>query len=228
MGESFGSHVDISMTRDMVVRPVVERRQTAYLNLGKRVIDLVLVVATLPVVVATVALCALLVALDGGNPFYTQDRIGRNGRRFRMWKLRSMVVNAEERLEEHLAANPAARVEWNSKQKLANDPRVTRIGRILRKTSLDELPQLWNVLKGDMSLVGPRPMMPGQMTLYNGEAYFRMRPGITGPWQTSARNHTAFADRVWYDEDYWRRVSLGTDMVLLLRTVRVLLRPTGM
>jgi exopolysaccharide production protein ExoY len=193
----------------------------------KRALDVVAVLLALPFGLILVAMLALVVRHDGGPAFFVQERVGRGGRIFRIWKLRSMVVDAERRLADHLAVCPAARAEWQETQKLKNDPRVTRIGRFLRRTSLDELPQLWNVLKGDMSLVGPRPMLPGQRDLYPGTAYYRLRPGITGPWQVSDRNKSAFASRAQYDSDYANRLSLATDIVVLLRTVRVVLRGTG-
>jgi lipopolysaccharide/colanic/teichoic acid biosynthesis glycosyltransferase len=144
-----------------------------------------------------------------------------------MWKLRTMVDNADERLEAYLEANPEARSEWDSSQKLKDDPRITRVGRMLRRTSLDELPQVLNVLTGDMSLVGPRPMMPSQRTLYPGSAYYRLRPGITGSWQVTDRNDSTFADRARFDTAYERELSLATDVKILLATVRVVLRGTG-
>jgi lipopolysaccharide/colanic/teichoic acid biosynthesis glycosyltransferase len=138
-----------------------------------------------------------------------------------------MVMDAEARMAAHLARDPAARAEWEETQKLKADPRVTPIGRLIRKTSLDELPQLWNVLMGDMSLVGPRPMMPEQARLYPGRAYYSLRPGITGFWQISSRNETSFAGRAAYDTRYARRISFATDLGVLLATVRVVLRGTG-
>ena len=170
---------------------------------------------------------ALLVACDGGNPFFAQKRLGRNGRVFRILKLRSMVVDAERRLEAHLDENPEARAQWNSTQKLKQDPRVTLVGRFLRKTSMDELPQLLNVLNGTMSLVGPRPMMVDQRVMYYGQSYYRLRPGITGLWQISARNESEFVARVRYDEEYHRDLSGWLDMKILVRTVVVVLRGTG-
>ena len=149
------------------------------------------------------------------------------GRSFTLWKLRSMVPDADTRLREHLSADPAARAEWDRTQKLMDDPRITRMGRFIRKCSIDELPQLWNVLRGDMSLVGPRPMMPEQASLYPGISYFALRPGITGTWQVSARNASSFAERARFDSDYYRSVSLGTDLGILLATVRVVVRGTG-
>ena len=137
-------------------------RGSLYRDGFKRVLDVILVlIAALPVMIV-IGMLALIVARDGASPFYFQKRVGRGGRVFRMMKLRSMVPNADSLLEAHLAANPEARAEWDRDQKLRNDPRITPIGRIIRKASFDELPQLWNVLKGDMALVGPRPMMVEQ------------------------------------------------------------------
>ncbi|CTQ49345.1 Putative undecaprenyl-phosphate N-acetylgalactosaminyl 1-phosphate transferase [Jannaschia donghaensis] len=193
----------------------------------KRGLDVMLVLIATPFVLPLVAVMALLVALDGGSSFYSQDRLGRGGRRFRMWKLRSMVMDADAALGGHLARDPDARVEWDRDQKLANDPRITRIGRFIRRTSLDELPQLWNVLTGDMSLVGPRPMLPDQRALYPGHAYDRLRPGLTGAWQVSDRNATTFAARADFDLTYDRALSLLTDISIIVATFGVVLRATG-
>jgi len=193
----------------------------------KRALDVTLVlIAALPVLIVLMVLAALI-SLDGGSPIYLQKRVGRSGRVFHMWKLRSMVMNADALLEQHLARDPALRREWNHTQKLRHDPRITRIGRIIRKTSLDELPQLWNVLRGDMSLVGPRPMMIDQQDLYPGTAYYALRPGITGFWQTSVRNESSFAERAGFDTDYLRKLSFATDLRVLLRTVKVVVNGTG-
>lgn len=198
-----------------------------YRMFGKRLFDTLIVLLSVPVVLPIVLFLALLVALDGGRPFYSQKRIGKGGRLYTMWKLRSMVMDADEKLEAYLAGNPVARAEWDETQKLKNDPRITRLGRFLRRSSLDELPQLWNVLNGDMSLVGPRPMMVSQRDLYPGQAYYAMRPGITGMWQVSERNESSFADRARFDAQYERVLSFGTDIRLLAATVRVVLRATG-
>lgn len=198
-----------------------------YRDAFKPLLDKLLILVTAPLVLPVILLLALLASLDGGKPFYTQLRVGKGGKSFRMWKIRTMVANADARLEAHLTANPAARAEWNATQKLKHDPRITRIGHILRKTSLDELPQLFNVLTGSMSLVGPRPMMVQQKPLYHGQAYFQLSPGITGLWQTSDRNDCDFVDRVHYDETYGRTMSLVTDLRILFKTVAVVLRGTG-
>ena len=193
----------------------------------KRFFETTLVILTAPVTVPFILLLALLVSLDGGRPFYNQKRVGLGGRVFRIWKLRTMVIDADARLQAHLASNPDAQIQWLRTQKLKQDPRVTPIGRILRKISLDELPQLLNVLNGTMALVGPRPMMLDQQSIYLGGAYYRLRPGITGPWQVSERNESEFVARVRYDEAYERDMSFAGDLSIMARTVAVVLRATG-
>ena len=198
-----------------------------YRRRAKRLLDVAAVLLAAPIVLPVIGALALAVRHDGGGAFYSQPRVGLGGRTFRIWKLRTMVPDAEARLVTHLAADPAARAEWAATQKLRIDPRVTPVGRLLRRTSLDELPQLWNVLRGDMSLVGPRPMMPDQVRLYPGTAYYRLRPGITGSWQVSERHQSTFAARADYDAAYDRDLSLATDLGILMRTVGVVLRGTG-
>lgn len=185
----------------------------------------VLLVAVL--IVPVVAVLGFLIMLDGAGPFFIQRRIGKDGRVFSMVKLRSMVPNADRKLVDYLQSNEDARLEWDRTQKLKNDPRVTWIGRIIRKTSLDELPQFWNVILGDMTVVGPRPMMPSQRDLYPGQAYFALKPGVTGFWQVGDRNNTSFAARARYDADYYKKMSLGTDLMVILKTVKVVFRMTG-
>ncbi len=198
------------------------------MRFGKRVLDLTL--ATLALMSAAPVLLLLMLALwiEGGRPLYLQPRLGKDGRVFRMWKLRSMVVGAERKLAECLAADPALRREWDHTQKLKRDPRITPLGRFLRRTSLDELPQIVNVLKGDMSLVGPRPMLPEQLPLYlHPEAYLTLRPGITGLWQVTARNEDAFVLRAVLDRDYMDRLSLREDLRIIFATFGAVFRATG-
>ena len=202
-------------------------RRGIYRRLAKRVIDVAAVVLAAPVIVPVVAGLAVAIARDGGSPFYTQFRVGKDGRIFRMWKLRSMVTDADSRMADYLASDPEARREWDETQKLKHDPRITRFGQMLRKSSLDELPQLWNVFTGDMSLVGPRPMMICQQSLYPSTSYYKLRPGITGYWQTAGRNRTSFAARADYDDAYEKDLSLGTDAKVLARTVKTVLAGTG-
>ena len=208
--------------------PIVPlRKGGVYARFPKRALDLLLTLLTAPIWMSAIAVGALLVMTDGKSPFYSQERVGRDGRRFRILKLRTMVVDADGKLEAYLRANPAARAEWDETQKLKQDPRITRFGRLLRKTSLDELPQLFNVLTGDMSLVGPRPIMVDQMALYSGKAYYSLRPGLTGLWQVSKRNESRFTDRVRFDNRYAACQSLSTDLGVLARTVTTVLRGTG-
>ncbi|RKF12386.1 sugar transferase [Roseovarius spongiae] len=214
--------------RGKAIRPQSgQGHRAGYRDGAKRCLDVALVLLTLPISLPLILGMAVLAALDGAHPFYRQKRLGRGGRVFHMVKLRTMVPGADALLERHLRENPAARREWDETQKLKQDPRTTRIGRFLRKSSLDELPQLWNVLRGDMSLVGPRPMMVDQEALYPGKAYYELRPGITGPWQISERNATSFAERAGFDSEYLASLSLARDVSILLRTVGVVLRGTG-
>lgn len=213
-----------------VVSPAQQTRPAprgAYRNFFKRVLDVAAIVIAAPIVVPLIAGLAFAVRRDGGTAFYSQQRVGLNGRHFRMWKLRSMVSDADDRMADYLEANPHARLEWAQTQKLKSDPRITFFGQFLRKSSMDELPQLWNVLRGEMSLVGPRPMMLNQQALYPGNAYYRLRPGITGYWQTSGRNDTSFASRAIYDQAYYTDLSFMTDLRVLSRTVGVVMKCTG-
>ncbi len=217
-----------SIAADKAIHSKGLRVAGLYQNLGKRCLDLFLILLSLPVILPVIGLCALALLFEGGNPFYTQERLGRNGKRFRILKLRTMVPDADARLEAYLRNDPALRHEWETTQKLKQDPRITRVGRLLRVTSLDELPQLWNVIRGDMSLVGPRPMMPDQLPLYGDPRdYFALRPGLTGLWQVSARNETTFAFRASLDANYRRDIGFRTDLGLILRTFGVVLRGTG-
>lgn len=203
------------------------RSQSTYRVTFKRVFDVCLAVLAMPIVLPVIAVLALLIALDGHNPFYVQRRVGKGARIFGMIKLRSMVPNADQKLRAYLESDSAAREEWDRDQKLKHDPRVTRLGRVIRATSLDELPQFLNVLTGDMSLVGPRPMMTDQMHIYPGDAYYQMRPGVTGLWQVSDRNETTFAERAVYDLRYFMDLSVWLDIRILARTVLVVFRGTG-
>lgn len=175
-------------------------------------------------------LVAVSVLFSMGHPVhFWHYRLGSNGRRFRFYKFRSMVRNSEAVLGDYLSGNELARTEWDTFQKLTKDPRITWVGKIIRKLSLDELPQFWNVLKGDMSLVGPRPCMERQKSLYGDDwsQYCAMRPGITGLWQVSGRNRLPFARRVELDVQYVNNWSLWLDMKIVARTVGVVLTGDG-
>ncbi|MGG7646252.1 sugar transferase [Rhodovulum sp. YNF3179] len=196
---------------------------------GKRVFDICVAAVLLGIAAPAIALLWALVRADGGGGFFGHARVGRDGRVFRCWKLRSMVPDAESRLATILATDPAAAAEWARRQKLSNDPRVTGLGRVLRRTRLDELPQLWNVLRGEMSLVGPRPVTRAELGRYGSAAplYLALRPGLTGPWQVSGEDGGDYAARVRRDAAYARQCSLGGDLWLLIRTCAVVLARTG-
>jgi lipopolysaccharide/colanic/teichoic acid biosynthesis glycosyltransferase len=198
-------------------------------NRLKRVIDVVLCFLALPAILFVGIPIALLIMLDGGSPFFLQARIGRGGDRFQCLKFRTMVPNAERKLQQILDSDPAARAEWERDFKLKNDPRVTWIGRILRKTSLDELPQFLNVLAGEMSIVGPRPVTRQELNLYgdNAQLYLVCTPGITGLWQVSGRNDVSYANRVALDVRYALTWSPMQDLKIMLRTLPAMLSQRG-
>lgn len=191
----------------------------------KRGMDIVLAATGLLVLSPLLLIVAILVKWDDpkGGIFFFQVRVGKDGRLFRMVKFRTMVVDAEKRLQELLARNE---VKGNM-FKMKNDPRVTRIGRLLRKTSIDELPQLWNVLRGEMSLVGPRPCLPREAENYSPIDKLRLAvtPGCTGLWQVSGRNALSFEQMLELDLHYIRHRSFGMDVSLMLRTVKVMVLP---
>jgi Undecaprenyl-phosphate galactose phosphotransferase WbaP len=196
----------------------------------KRVFDLaittVLALAALPVCV----LIAVTIVLESGGPaLFGHARIGRGRKPFRVWKFRTMVVDGEEILRRHLNENPAAALEWELTHKLKHDPRITRVGRLLRRTSLDELPQLWNVFRGEMSIVGPRPIVEAEIPKYGPafRLYTHVAPGLTGLWQVSGRNDTSYRRRVELDTEYIRRWTPALDLKLVVSTVKVVLTGTG-
>jgi exopolysaccharide production protein ExoY len=168
---------------------------------------------------------------QGGPAVYRHKRVGRNGREFDCLKFRSMVKNSDKVLADHLRRDPLARAEWERDYKLSNDPRITRFGRFLRRSSLDELPQFWNVLRGDMSIVGPRPVVRNELDKYYGgvaaSEYMKIRPGLTGPWQVSGRHVLGYEERVALDVMYARNASFSGDLRLILRTVSVVFTGSG-
>lgn len=195
----------------------------------KRMIDICGAVAALAFFAPVMIIIYALLTCSGGNPIFAHHRVGRNGELFLCYKFRSMVNNANKVLADYLNSNPDAQEEWNEKFKLARDPRISPFGSFLRRASLDELPQLFNVLKGEMSLVGPRPIVPTEIARYADriKAYYRCRPGITGLWQVSGRNEVAYAKRVRLDALYARKRSVRLDTVILLRTVRAVISCRG-
>lgn len=202
----------------------------ASLNPLIRVIDVVLAAGALFAFAPLMLAIALAIKLfDNGPVFFAHSRVGQNGRMFGCLKFRSMVVNADVRLKEHLAKNPAAAAEWALDHKLRNDPRITPLGKFLRKSSLDELPQLINVLRGEMSLVGPRPIVAAEVARYGRyiSDYCSVRPGITGLWQVSGRNDVSYRRRVALDVTYSRMQSLKLYTWIIYRTVPALLFQRG-
>ena len=200
----------------------------------KRLFDVVVAAFLLVLLAPLLALLALALTAsrDGGAVIYRQKRVGRGGRMFACLKFRSMRPDADRILAEILARNPALRAEWAETQKLQADPRITRIGRVLRSTSMDELPQLWNVLVGDMSLVGPRPVTQSEvdgpyMTFGARQDYLSVRPGVTGLWQVSGRSGVSFEQRTALDREYVRTLSFRRDIAILFRTVGVVVRHDG-
>jgi lipopolysaccharide/colanic/teichoic acid biosynthesis glycosyltransferase len=199
-------------------------------ELGKRIFDVVLAIAISPLLAVLIGLIGGMVALTSGGPvFFRQRRIGQHGREFFIWKFRTMRPRADRVLSEYLKRNPAARDEWNHTHKLRNDPRITRLGRILRKTSLDELPQILNVFSGDMSFVGPRPIVRTESFKYAERYpyYLAAVPGITGLWQVSGRSDVSYEARTILDETYVCKWSMARDLWILLKTPRAVVNLDG-
>ncbi len=197
---------------------------------AKRVLDLLLSTVGGLVISPLLLAIVVLVKLDSPGPvFYGHRRLAEGGKHFKCWKFRTMHTDSERLLDEFLQRNPDLQVEWEQNFKLRNDPRVTRVGRLLRKTSLDELPQLWNVLWGEMSLVGPRPIVDAEVSRYGTiyETYKRIRPGMSGFWQVSGRSDTDYAERVKLDAYYVHNWSVWLDLVILVRTIRCVILGRG-
>jgi Undecaprenyl-phosphate galactose phosphotransferase WbaP len=199
-------------------------------QLVKRFLEICIVIFISPIVILFITLISITIRLDTkGKILYSQERIGKGGARFKMLKFRTMVPNSDEILEKFLDKDPEAKKEWEEAQKLRKDPRVTRIGSILRKSSLDELPQLWNVLIGEMSLVGPRPIVEKEINHYSQafELYKQVFPGMTGLWQVSGRNDVGYEERIRFDEYYVRNWSIWLDLYIILRTIWTVIRGEG-
>ena len=213
--------VDIASGRERHTTSREDLPSTLLLYRSKRIVDILLILLSLPVTLPILGVLSLVVMMSTPGPiFYSHRRIGRNGAFFSMWKFRTMCENSAEVLDDYLTRHPEARAEWSRTHKLRYDPRVTTIGRLLRRYSLDELPQIWNVLAGKMTLVGPRPIVAAEVEKY-GEGfrfYRRVKPGLTGLWQVSGRSQLTYPQRVQLDCDYVDRWSMRRDFVILLRT----------
>lgn len=199
-------------------------------NRVARILDLSLIFLAAPYILLSFLVIMILIKLDSEGPvFYRQARIGRFGRKFYVFKFRTMVQNADQILQTYLQNSPELKAEWVATHKLKNDPRVTRVGSILRKLSLDELPQLWNIWIGEMSLVGPRPIVDDEVEKYGKcfQLYIQVRPGLTGLWQVSGRNDTTYERRVELDEYYILNRSLKLDLQIIWKTFAVVLNRKG-
>ncbi len=218
-----------AIDRSYLSRDRIARTRSPAERASKRIFDFLVASLLLLAIAPIMIIIALLAKLDGGPALFGHRRIGANGETFVCWKFRTMVQNADEVLKRVLASDPAAREEWDRDFKLKNDPRITRIGRVLRVTSFDELPQLFNVLKGEMSLVGPRPIVAKEIARYGSafHDYARCRPGITGAWQVSGRNNIDYGARVRLDQDYARNWSFRRDGYILLLTAVVVVQGRG-
>ena len=199
-------------------------------RLIKRCIDLILIIVSLPIFLPIFLLIALAIKLDSQGPvLYSQKRVGHNGREINIWKFRSMVVDAEELLKTSLAEDAEMRAEWEQNFKFKQDARITRVGKFLRRSSLDELPQIWNVLKREMSLIGPRPIVDEEIALYGEDfaIYKQVLPGMTGMWQISGRNNLSYEERVGLDVYYVQNWSIWLDIHILMHTVVTALQGDG-
>ena len=196
----------------------------------KRFIDLFLLLISSPVVLPVVLIVSLIVKISSPGPvFYGHKRTGKNGKEFKCWKFRSMVIDADKQLEKILAENPEMRAEWEKDRKFTNDPRVTKIGKILRKTSIDEIPQFFNILTGEMSFIGPRPVTEPELKKYGNKAQIilSVQPGLSGMWQISGRSDTGYEERVTLDSYYIQNWSVWLDIWIIIKTVYVVLRGKG-
>jgi len=238
MPELAGQAVDLGETAEVAIAPPADRGASRHhpkarpspRDVAKRMVDvagaLALVLFLLPLFLVLMG----VIRSQGGPALYAHRRVGRYGREFGCLKFRTMVVDADAVLADLLMRDPAAAAEWQATRKLRRDPRVTRLGRLLRVTSIDELPQLFNVLSGEMSLVGPRPVTRAEIEQYYGDhaaETLTVRPGLTGLWQVSGRSETGYAERVALDVAYARNLSLWTDLRILLQTVRVVFQRQG-
>ncbi|AXI46695.1 exopolysaccharide biosynthesis protein [Sulfitobacter sp. SK012] len=209
--------------------PRAARIAQSYRGAPKRVLDVVLSIVLLPIILPVILIFYVAVRLEGGSGFFGHRRIGRKGQVFTCWKIRTMVPDADKKLTDLLRQSPAARRAWDKDSKLQNDPRVTKLGVFLRETSLDELPQIWNVLRGEMSLIGPRPVTAPELERYgtHQRAYLSLRPGVTGLWQVSGRNDVSYDMRVEMDARYARDVSFTSDVRILFQTAGAVTNRTG-
>lgn len=225
----YGTELSYFFSEEIMILKVGNNLRRLSSKIAKRSFDIlgasVLLILTCPLFL----FIGYKITRDGGKAFYSHERVGRNGKKFNCYKLRSMINNSNEILSELLANDPIAREEWEKDHKLKNDPRITSVGHFIRNTSLDELPQLWNVIRGEMSLVGPRPIVDAELEKYGDDViyYLMVRPGMTGLWQVSGRNDVDYERRVFFDSWYVKNWSLWNDMVILIKTINVVFKRSG-
>ncbi len=229
---SYESFLFSTLYSDSLVLSIKNNLRDPFNIFIKRLFDIGICIILLPLILPLMALIFILIRLDSpGRAIFTQERIGRKGRKIKVYKFRTMYINSDEILNRYLEENPQAKIEWERYFKLKGfDPRVTRIGRFLRKTSLDEIPQIFNVIKGDMSIIGPRPVTEEEIEKYYkdlSDFYYEVRPGITGLWQVSGRSDIDYQRRVFLDAIYAINWSLWLDIVILLKTIKVVLKREG-
>ena len=221
---------NLDLSSNTLIAPRIMDRKLIPKSRAARIMDISLILLAAPYIILTFLVIIVLIKLDSRGPvFYRQARIGRFGRKFHVYKFRTMVQNADQILQTYLENSPELKAEWLATHKLKKDPRVTRIGSFLRKSSLDELPQLWNIIIGDMSLVGPRPIVDAEVEKYGKcfDLYIKVRPGLTGLWQVSGRNNTTYERRVELDEYYVLNRSLSLDIQILFKTILVVVSGKG-
>ncbi|MBP1128770.1 undecaprenyl-phosphate galactose phosphotransferase [Serratia sp. PL17] len=225
----YGTDMSFIFSHEVMILRVNNNLAKRTSRLCKRVFDIIGAAAIIILLSPVLAILAYLVSKDGGKAIYGHERIGHNGKKFKCLKFRSMVVNSQEVLNDLLESNPGAFAEWSKDFKLKDDPRITKIGKFIRKTSLDELPQLFNVIKGEMSLVGPRPIIEEELERYAGDVdyYLMAKPGMTGLWQVSGRNDVDYETRVYFDAWYVKNWSMWNDIAILFKTIGVVVRRDG-
>jgi Undecaprenyl-phosphate galactose phosphotransferase WbaP len=227
---AYGTDIKYFFNQQMIAFEIKNNLSNPITYISKRIIDYILSVIIFAVIIIPMIAVMILIKLTSpGAVIYSQERIGKNGKPFRCYKFRTMFNDADERLKEILSKDPDKKKEWETYWKLKDDPRITPIGKFIRKTSIDELPQIFNVLKGEMSLVGPRPYLPREWNFIKEESYIihALPPGITGLWQVSGRSNTSYEQRVSIDSWYVKNWNLWLDIVILLKTVRAVIRHDG-
>lgn len=225
----YGTDMSFIFSHEVMILRVSNNLAKRSSRIVKRLFDIVGSLSIIFILAPVLAILAYKVSRDGGKSIYEHERVGHNGKKFKCLKFRSMVINSQEVLENLLNSDPQAKKEWDKDFKLKNDPRITKIGNFIRRTSLDELPQLWNVLKGEMSLVGPRPVIEKELKRYAGDVdyYFMAKPGMTGLWQVSGRNTIDYDTRVYFDAWYVKNWTLWNDIAILFKTFGVVLKGDG-